>query len=348
MKSVKDDTMIEIYFCSKCSFPLGKISLVKFKNIFNKIRQQHRGTYSYLLKHDMNYHFIFVFIDVECPRCKEKVKACFYSRFFSDSPELNLKEFYLINIKPSTFEFLDGIYKRIYVRKLLEAFMKRWSYLAMKTIIHSPFIGPFPRTNQDKTDDWKWILKRTNPYNLLIITRKVHANYLKRLPYFELTKSTKKDTTDWFTSILDAYEREEFEDKIFEGIIKPIFAEKSLHIFDKSHAKFYAGFVNGYYETIITSYNIFKPAPKNAETFTVLNYNCHYFHEKFLAPLQVPDENLHFIPDSVLEMDDSVPVIIYNEKEGEIEALQDESPISKWIIVEKYSNIKPSSKSINP
>lgn len=327
--------MIEIYHCSKCGFPVTKICYDKLEKEFHKIKEQHRNVYSFYVKDGPDFRYIFVFLDIRCMRCNQQAKASFYSRFFEDSSKINIKEYNLIDVYPASYYPLDGIYPRWKIRELLSVFMRRWSYIAFKTILHSPFIGPFPKSNHDKTEDWSWILRQQQElYNLLIITRKNHANYLKKMPIFDKSTDNK---TDWFNSFLQSYKDEDLEDVISERIYKPLLIENNIHIYNKSHAKFYAGLIDGFAEVIITSYNIFKQGPIYGEAFTLKIYPFNFFYEKFLIPLEISQDDLNFLPSKYLEKHEHVPVIVYKEIEGKIEAISDKCPITRWDIVYKYT-----------
>lgn len=319
---------MDIYYCRNCGIPVESFCKEKLDSLFEKIQEAHKMTYGFYLKgYAKDLRWILIIIETKCKKCGIELKACYCSRFFEDSSKIEVEEYNLIEVTPTNFEFLDGIYKGSVVRELLEKFLVRWNKTAMKIILHSPFIG----SEDEKTEDWKWILKKNHPLKFLIITRKQHAEYLKEFPVFR--KNIDNDN-DWFTHVLQETGEEDLGDAILEGMIKPIWAKESIQIAQKSHAKFYAGIINGFVETIITSYNLFKYEANSDETFTVNHYTYEYFMDKFLKPLGI--EKLNFLPESEYEQHKDVPVVIYKEKNNEIETLSDKSPISKWDIVVKY------------
>lgn len=176
---------------------------------------------------------------------------------------------------------IDGVYTRDQCQTIVERELRRWSLLCRQVVFASPFIGLgiYGKHHYEETKNyWEWLNSLLDPHRTLFITRKRTFTSLKKA--FKETGGNYNKLKEWgrLNELIAA--AEDYKGAKGTGTVR---------LFEKFHAKFYAGIFDDHVEVLKGSHNI--QTGDYLENLSVSLYSISDFEEKYLRPfgMTLPD-----------------------------------------------------------
>ncbi|NVO10357.1 MAG: hypothetical protein HXX16_10380 [Bacteroidales bacterium] len=262
------DSTDEIFTCPNCKANIESESYKDMAKNIDSINSEYKGWFNYTVKRSCPEIIIYNSSTI-CNSCNTAFDYTAFAKFNGRGEIYASKEFYLADntgFKPN----VNGVYTREQSKRFLEKFVLRWSLIASKIIIVSPFIG-FDKSLAIKT-----------PYKFLNL-----LEWFLTLNSFDKTQVLIRKSE--YGKIKEVIGKEIFETLDGYGLLNNIIEEMNSST-PRFHAKFYAGVIpngeNTYVEILTGSYNIHEES-QSMENLIFIRMSLNEFEKQYLEPLRI-------------------------------------------------------------
>lgn len=201
--------------------------------------------------------------------------------------DINLKNLHTVIINGVSIESLyDGVHTRNRCFSLLENMLRRWRLTANEVFFVSPFIGmqyKNEKYEQQTRAFWDWLSSVLDYNKSRLITRKGSFNLLREA--IDKSEEDFNKLKKWGELTEIIRQAAEYDGR------KKNSKESSVILYQKFHAKFYAGVYDDHVEVLTASYNLHLG--DYYENFTLKRYDRVFFEENFLKPFGLSYRDLN-------------------------------------------------------
>jgi len=262
------DSTDKIFICPNCKANIESESYNDIAKNIDSINSEYKNLFNYTVKRSCPKIITYNSSTI-CNSCNNAFDYTAFAKFNGRGEFYASKEFYLADntgFNPN----VNGVYTREQSKRFLEKFVLRWSLIASKIIIVSPFIG-FDKSLAIKT-----------PYKFLNL-----LEWFLTLNSFEKTQVLIRKSE--YGKIKEVIGKEIFEKLDGYGLLNNIIEEMNSST-PRFHAKFYAGVIpngeNSYVEILTGSYNLHEES-QSMENLIFLRMNLNDFEKQYLEPLRI-------------------------------------------------------------
>lgn len=263
------DSTDAIFTCPNCKKNVETETYRDVEANIKLINSEYKGWFNWYVKGNCDPQMISFNSSSKCDNCNTKFDFTAFTKFNGRGDVYTSDKFYLANIngfKPN----INGIYTREQSKRFLEKFVLRWSLIASKVIVVSPFIG-FDKKLAIKT-----------PYKFLNL-----LEWFLTLNSFEKTQVLIRKTE--YGKIKEVIGKEIFDKLNDYGLLNNIIEEMNSST-PRYHAKFYAGIIpngnNPYVEILTGSYNLHEES-QSMENLVFISMSLAEFEKQYLTPLRI-------------------------------------------------------------
>lgn len=263
------NTKDKIFICFNCGTNLEEEIYNDLEKSIYKINKEYKAWFDWYVKSRCDPQIITYKSSIQCHSCKTILEYSVFAKFNGKGDIYINKDFYLADIHNFN-PVINGVYSREQSKRFLEKLILRWSLIASKIVIVSPFIG-FDKKLSIKSpvkflNLLEWFLTLNSFDKTQVLIRKSEYSKIKEVIGIDI-----------FNKLNDY------------GLLNSIIEEMNSRT-PRFHAKFYAGVIpneNGSHVELITgSYNLHEES-ESMENLIYSKMSLKEFEDQYLLPLKI-------------------------------------------------------------